>query len=86
MTPSRKCNWMRDPQEAAFNEHLVATIKHWRLQRGMSQAIAAKVCGVSRSAYCNLEAGRFRFSVYQVRELSRAFRVSAGTLFSTTMR
>lgn len=51
----------------------MTNLKFWRLSNNLTQADAARRCGLGLSAYCLIEAGRLQPSRDQVRKLATVF-------------
>lgn len=51
----------------------MTNLKFWRLSNRLTQADAARRCGLGLSAYCLIEAGRLRPSGAQTKKLAAVF-------------
>jgi transcriptional regulator with XRE-family HTH domain len=65
---------------ATSMEKYVTNLKLWRLTNHLTQADAARRCGLGLSAYCLLEAGRLRPSPPQNARLKLYFGSDANAL------
>lgn len=78
MKPGRK-HWLPKGPESVRVERcyrqLGETIRACREEAGMSQETLARRIGLTRTSICNIEAGRQRVMLHQIRKLCKALGV-----------